>query len=262
MTPAISVLTPTFRHDEENRPDGLGMVANCLGSQTFQDFEWIICAPQPVADRIIVRDQQTRVLYDPPKREGDFYRLNGCWNHLVAAARADLLVFTVDNIWFGPNTLARFLKEYQADPNKCVSSYGHHFRVIVGKDKAAKPQVLWQGETRDGYMIDALGDKWDNKKLFPQYWEMALASIPKAKLLEVGGFDEEYDRVGGGNSEKEAALRLAKAGCTFELSNDIEVRNYTHERRYSGNWDTAYMASLAMLQKHAVEIKEGRRLKI
>lgn len=249
--PKISVLLPSFR------PDGLRLPGECILRQDFKDFEFLVSTPESVK-LPAQTDPRVRVLTDPPRRPGDFYGLNKAWNQLTQEARGELLVFTVDYVWFRPDTLRLFWQAYQNDPLGCVSSFGHHFR----KEIHHKPQILWQMETRTAWMAQTTPD-WDGASLKPEYWEMALASIPRAKLLEVGGFDEAYD-VGAGASEKECALRLAAAGCHFYIDGAIEVRNLTHgkdgARGYGADWDEAYRRARRMFAAHAQEVKAGRRL--
>jgi hypothetical protein len=224
------------------------MVWQCLERQTMQDFEWIVTAPDGKIRLGQPRDN-IKLLVDPPKRDGDFYCLNKAWNAAVGHATGDLLVFAVDWIWFNPDALERFWNTYVDDPLAVVSSYGHHFRRV---DKVTgRPEVLWQFDQRPavpGFKMPWFG------------FEAAFASVPRSKFLEVGGFDEKYDRVPG-NSEKDFAGRLMNAGCKVLLSPYIECRNFTHSKEgdYPRNWDEAYKESQEMFKADFKEIEVGRR---
>ena len=256
--PKISVLLPTIR------PEGLPMPTSCLGRQTFTDFELIVSMPQAMHDKVRLADPRARLVADPPKVEGDFYGLNKAWNNLVREAKGELLVFCVDNIWFEDDALECFWKLHEEHPDWCISSWGAHYRKI---SKAGVPEVLWQEETRGEYMQKALGDQWDGYSIFPEYFELAFASVPRQALVGVGGFDERYDQ-GAGWSEKELALRLAKAGCQFKLADlgklCVQIRNWTHPKTgdYGKNWDWAANIAHAMYAHDFQAIRSGARKRL
>jgi hypothetical protein len=241
-TPRVSVLTASAR------PDGLPMVARCLHRQTEPDYEWLLCLPEAEAAKVKIADPRVRVMADPPRRPGDFYRLNGAWNRLVAAARSDLLVFAVDWIWFGPDALERFAGSHREDPAAMISALGHHYRKVLGD----RPEVLWNYDGRAAQV-------GDDGAMPAEWMELSFASLPRPKVLEVGGFDEAYDR-GAGCSEKELALRLERAGCSAFLGWGVEHRIFTHAKASStAEWDAAYRRAGALLADHAREIAAGSR---
>src|SRR5690349_21364740 len=114
-TPRISVLTASCR------PDGLPMLADCLAKQTFRDFEWVVCVPpgttckSDLVDYLVERVPGVRFINDPPRRPGDFYRLSGAWNKLVAATTGPLLVFYCDWTWCEADALDIFWKGHLED---------------------------------------------------------------------------------------------------------------------------------------------------
>lgn len=241
-TPLISVLTASVR------PDGLPMVARCLSAQTEARWEWLISLPADKIGRFVATDPRIRVLADPPRRPGDFYRLNGAWNGLVREARADLCVFACDWIHFEPDALERFLGSYREDPLSCVSAPGHHYEQVWNN----KPEVLWEGDPRQHEVGPDGRMPW-------HMYELSLASAPRQKLIEVGGFDEDYDRVAG-MSEKECAGRLSAAGCDFFLAWAIQHRIFTHKKESTPTqWDAAYLRAVEMFRRHVEDIKAGTR---
>lgn len=236
MKPRISVVTASVR------PEGLGMVNACLTKQTNQDFEWLIAMPEAMLPAIRVTNDKTRVIAEPPKRDKDFYRLNGAWNALVREAKGELLVFCVDWIWFESDALERFWERYQEKTHVGVTSIGHHYRRVV----RGRPEVLWQMDTRPAQLADIPVDTWEGYP--PTMWENAFCSLPKKGVIEAGGFDEDFDRVAG-NSEKEMAQRMYRCGYRFQMSVEpaLEIRNFTHKKEVSAEeWDKAYKESMAM----------------
>lgn len=249
-TPLISVLTPSVR------PLGLVMVADCLARQTERRFEWLIGAPGDLKvdsgalARIRAAAPSVRIIPEPARRPGDFYRLNGAWNALVREARADLLVFTADWIWFEPGDLEFYLSVYREMPTACVSSFGHHYDEV--DPLTGRPEVLHTSDIRTSQPIP------ESREMPAGWMELAFASIPKPPLVAVGGFDEAYDQVAG-MSEKEVALRLEKAGCQFYLAKR-EIRNWTHPKTSTkGQWDRAYLKACELFERHAKEIAAGTR---
>ncbi len=260
MKPAISVLTPTVR------PEGLVMPWQCLERQTCQDFEWLISAPAGVM-KVFPNKPNIHLLEDPPKRPGDYYRLNGAWNNLAKHAKADLLVFCVDWIWFEDTALEQLLAHYLDDPNRGICVPGNHFRKIIN----GRPEVLWepdnrwnhvepdsQGMIHRPYLLpeDQIGDGWH---LDPHLMEMSFSGISKSKLISVGGFDEDYDRHFA-MSEKETCMRMFYAGYSFILDRTQNHRIYTHDREISSSeQDWRYQVSVKYFQKHVAEMAEGKR---
>lgn len=243
-TPRVSVLTATARED------GWQMVSRCLNRQTMTSFEWVLCCPESLANRMRFTDHRVRVIPDPPKREGDFYALNKCWNALAREARAECLVFAVDNIWFPKDALARFLEVHEADPLACVSAVGDHYRICP--PWSDKPEVQWLTDTR-------FGMQGPNGEMAPGLNELSLAMMPRSKVLEVGGFDEEYDRARGW-SEKEIGLRLHRAGCSFWLGTAVAHRIWTHTPDSTEPLrEAANARAREMFLTHAEEITAGTR---
>lgn len=244
--PKISIITPT------TRPTGLIMPSRCLSRQTIQDYEWLIAAPAETAEKIRPADTRTRVFADPPRREGDFYRLNGAWNDLIRQAKGELLIFMVDHIWFEPTAIEQFWAHYQDNPMRGVSSIGHHYDTIVYD----RPEVLWAFDERPTRLDARGGDRW---AINAMGMELAFACLPKEPLLAVGGFDEGYDK-GFGMSEYEACLRMSKLGVTYILGRSQEHRNYKHEREWTPQEQAErYGAAVRLFVRHAEAIEAGTR---
>lgn len=245
-TPRISVITAS------TRPEGLVMVGNCLAQQTFTDFEWLACLPGDKLGRLKI--PAVRFFEDPPRRPGDFYRLNGSWNKMALAARAPLLVFAVDWIWFGPDALESFAIAFEELPAACVTSIGHHYRKVVD----GRPERRHTDDRRQD-AAEELG--YAGGRCPAEYFEASFASVPREKLLAAGGFDEAYDAVRG-MSEKEAAARLEAHGCTFHLGTapEAEHRIWTHPHETpEAAWQPLYQEARRMYDGHVAEIKAGTR---
>lgn len=232
----LTVITPSVR------PEGLEIIKKCLDRQTFKDFEWIVVSPFEYKDAIWVQD--------PPKREGDFYRLNGAWNAALKRAKGELFVSIVDMIWFPPDTLEKLWGHYVANPRRCVTCVGHQYEKLVN----GKPEGLVWREPR------VRPDFKSFYEVAPSEMELCVASLPMKAVKEVGGLDEEYDKHAA-LSEKEMCYRIDKLGYTFWIEQSIEYRALYHPR-LSEAWDKHYESGCILYQKHRQEIAEGKRLKV
>jgi hypothetical protein len=234
--PQLSIITPTIR------PQGLPMVWECLKKQTVQKWEWLIGAPASMLDEIrslLPNDRRIRLFAEPERNPDDFYSLNRTWNMLVHEAQCEPLVFLVDWIWFPDDMLAK-LAPYPGG----VSGFGHHYKEIVND----KPEELWLKDQRDPTTQNVLA------------MELACAKLPRSAILEVGGFDEKYDKVAA-LSEKELCARLHKLGVPMQLNPALEYRNWTHPKEWP-NWDERFEAAKIVFNEDLKAIAEGRRLNI
>jgi hypothetical protein len=249
VTRAISIVLPTIR------PAGLPMVLGCLRRQTVGDWELYISTPNRpgMTDAVNAalrealapgqnHEYQSRIYLtvDPPKAGGDLYALNKAWNNLVRHSQSDRLLFLTDWVWFPDDTLARFLA-HPADVG--VSSTACHYRHVLG----GRPEGRWWTDPRLG------------KPFHAAHMELVCAMLPRPKLLEVGGFDEAYDRVAG-LSEKEACLRMHRAGCRFVLDENIRVRMWTHPKPEFPDWDGRYAAACDRFSRDTADVLRGHRL--
>lgn len=247
---SISVITPT------TRPDLLPILEKCLKRQDFQDFEWIITAPEKAYGSIqfemgiglVNREYPLTLLKDPPKTEGDFYSLNKGWNKAWANANGELIVNIQDGLWFPPDTLSKFWFNYQQKPKGLFSAIGHQYE---GFDEYGKPLTKMWHDPRSKTEITF-------EEVPPSEIEFCMSSVPKQALIECGGLDEAYD-VGPAVAEKEMCWRLNKLNWDFYIDHTIEYRAI-HHPRLTGNWDKLYTDVITPLFiKHMGELQAGSR---
>lgn len=232
--PKISIISPTIR------PDGLKIVEKSLKKQTFKDFEWIVSDANPHSTYWIKLPH--RLLYDCPKKKGEFYKLNSSWNNMINAAKGELIVFIVDNTEFPTNTLELLWEHYTTNPTTCISGVGSQF----DGDK-----LVWQDPRMQFEKVHPIA---------PMDMEFRLASIPKRAIQAVGGLDEAYDTVVA-NSEKELCMRIFSLGYLFLIDQRIHYKFYKHED-HGKKWDKLYIKSCELLQAHKNEIQVGKRLRL
>lgn len=232
----ISVVTPSVRYEM------LEVVKKCLGRQTYKDFEWIVVSPDKYAQAIWVSD--------PPKREGDYYRLNAAWNEGFRKAQGELIVSIQDGIWFPSDLLEKLWSHYQNNPRALVSAIGHQYEDVIN----GKPEgCVW----KDPRQTTQFGTFYE---VSPRDVEYCVASIPRQALFDVGGLDEEFDKYAA-LSEKEMNYRMDKLGYRFFLDQSLEYRAIKHPR-LSEEWEERYEKGCEYYQKCLQEIDAGGRSKL
>lgn len=232
----ITIITPSVR------PEMLPMVDKCIKRQTFKDYEWLVSSPKDYGFGTWVQE--------PDKREGDYYGLNKAWNAAFKQAKGELIVIICDGQWFQPDLLERLWNHYEDDPESVVGAIGHQYDQIEN----GKPEhMVW----RDPRARTDMGSFYETPST---EIEWCVASFPKKAIFEVGGMDEKYDQ-GAALSEKEANLRMEKAGYKCYLDQTIEYRAIHHER-LSKQWDDKYKIATEMYLEDARNILDGKRTKV
>ncbi len=245
MSTSISIITPTVR------PEGCEIIAKCLRKQDFQDFEWLIVAPEHLRAEIesYTASQPHKFVAEPPRREGDFYRLCGAWNKAWANSQGKLSITIQDKIWFPPDMLSRFWEHYVSNPKAVVTAVGNHFSEL---DSIGKPQnQVWQ----DPRMRTDLGTFYE---VAPSEIEFSVVSLPQQALIDSGGIDEIYDTCPAAG-EKEMVFRMRDMGYQMFIDQSIEYRAI-HHGRLNENWDKEYIEKTTKIFiNHMNQLSEGRR---
>ncbi len=211
----ISVVTPSVRKE------ALEITRKCLQNQTFKDFEWLIGSP---FDPEII---EAKWVVDDFK--GGVWTFNRINNKLLKEAKGDIIVTIQDNIWFAPDTLARF-KFWQdyLGPNWAVTGSGNIYSKL---DEIGKPFVLcWEDPRRSS--ISREGSAYE---VNPEDWEANFASAPKKMFEDIGGWDEKLDFTGFGMDQVSIVDRADIAGYRFWIDHNLECKGLKHER--NKDWD-------------------------
>lgn len=230
----ITVVSPS------NRKDGLEVVNKSLQKQTFQNFEWLICADYTPSFYSV--DSMTTLYPEPRKKRGDFYNLNKAWNLLFNKAEGELIVSIVDYTEFEPDTLQKLWDHYVNNPVTCVSGIGVRYKD--GKPSWVDPRSIGK----------------DKHIIHPIDMEFRLASVPRRAIQAVGGIDEEYDKVAA-NSEKEICVRMATLGYFFLIDESIIYKFYDYGGK-SEIWQKKWKKAQEMLNTHLNEIAGNKRLQL
>ena len=240
----ISVITPSVR------PEGLEIVARALQKQTFIDFEWIICTPNPLFDgggpKPWAKDKY-RWIQDDFK--GGFWSLNRVYNKLFKEAKGKILVSWQDWIFAAPDALQKFVDKVE-ETNGIVSGVGDQYEKI---GKFGKPEVkIWN----DPRKRKDLGDFYE---VYPNDIEWNFAAFPKKAVFDVGGMDQELDFRGFGGDQLQIMERIDTVGYKSYLDQTNESFTIRHDRSKHGgqkNWDSKHVLFNGEYDKRKKELTD------
>jgi hypothetical protein len=225
------------------------IVEKCLRRQDFVgEYEWLVSTSSKTLKEMEKTIKPDRIFLDPPKKEGDFWKLCGAWNQLYAHAKGELIVNIQDGVWFPPDILSKFWFHYQQQPRILVSAIGHQYDRL--DDRGMPINKVWHDpRSKTNVTFE------ENP---PSEMEMVMCSIPKQALIECGGIDEEYDTCNGAQ-EKEMCWRLNKMNWDFYIDHTIEYRAI-HHPRLTTNWDDVYVnKTTPLFIRHMMELESGTR---
>lgn len=219
--PKVSVITPTIR------PEGLDVVHKSLQSQTFKDFEWLICAKE--ACPITTDKFVTKWIADDFK--GGFWTLNRAYNKLFKNCSGKMIVTWQDWIWTRPDALQRLVDRVNDTDGGIISGVGDQYERL---NKWGKPEIkIWSDPRKN----DNHGDFYE---CFPNDIEWNFAAFPTEKIFAVGGMDEQLDWLGYGGDQLQVGERWDALGFKTYLDQTNESFTVRHDRSHFGGqelWD-------------------------
>lgn len=229
----VSVITIT------NRPGGIDMAWASLRKQTFQDFEWILVDElfERRAIEVVEYVASPRLYYmqavqkDPEKA----WNLSACYNFALLNARGKIVVSLQDYIWIPGDGLQRFVTAIEEMGEVFITGVGHKAErpgkedivdpdgpvTIFGKPFEGRPEGI---KERDGRIDGGTGIVETNYSFFELNW----SAFPMRVAEEIGGFDEEMDRVYGGENIN-FALRAHLAGHRIFMDKSNECVGIHHQ---------------------------------
>jgi glycosyltransferase involved in cell wall biosynthesis len=242
--PLVSVIVPTRRYGSVYE-----ILFNGLKNQTLKDYELLIVDDVP--------EDRSGLAEAYAKRHG----LNVKWmrskpnywksNRLIANARntalihaeGELVVFIDDYTWIPPRFLESHWKtwkeqgycligsvtavKYTPNPPEDLSTLPVH--TYDERSKTAYTiHMIQEGHPTPGALDTRLSLGYKEWKDCPPGWFYTCnASSPLAKIVEVNGFDEEFDCTS--EEDVDLGLRLARVGCRFWFKSNPDVTAYHME---------------------------------
>lgn len=235
----ISVVIPTY-----NRLDKLQVVLPLLLEQSFPatDYEIVVADSQSTdgtAD--YVRDLsgragEGRVRYVPGAYAGRAQARNAG----IAAAQAPAVLFTDADIIPAPDLVERHAAHH-ADQDKRVAVVGCELQVRSLDDYRAQ---------RDRPELRKPLHPASRKRLSWLYFLTGNASVRRADLLAVGGFDAAF--TGYGHEDLELGYRLEQLGVSI-LYDPLAVNFHWHPVRFEeqvGRMELAGVSTVRFARKH------------
>lgn len=171
------------------RSAGVDIVRETLKNQTFKDFEHIVRLSEP----------------------GPVPDLCHAWNSAIRESKGELLVFLEDYTRIEPDGLEKMWLRYQEDPEV-------GWTAPLGKVQAwgETPRWDWRVDRSDGAYT-----AWYE-------FEIDWACLPRKGMLEVGGFDEDYDS-GFSWENCDLGYRLFKLGWGFKVDTKNRAIAWDHD---------------------------------
>lgn len=236
----ISIILPT------NREGGLNITFSALKGQTLPSDEWELILIDDYANReelaFRLAKENNVKNFKYLKSKPNYWRAN----RLIANARNTgliyasnpLIVFVDDYIWFPPKFLEEHWKVYETTngkytligPSKAVKydpdkiehipklpapniSEKDYLKKLINEGRPITPEQLKRiMEVREFGVTDTRGGK--EVMDCPGSWFYCMnASAPLSKIVEINGFDEEFDLTS--EEDIDLGLRLQRVGCKF-----------------------------------------------
>lgn len=159
--------------------------------------------------------------------------LNTAYNKMLRRAKGELVVSLQDNIFIEPDTLQKCWDYYQKHPTRFVT-----FPVSQGSP-----------------------DKWDwrndqeERKVTELDWEIDFGMAPLLPLKEIGGFDEQLEKMTWGYDNVNVGVRAVMAGYEIWVMPEIKAIGLPHERETFRDKQKAIFHNMRL-----EEIRNGEKL--
>jgi len=236
--PNVSVVVPTY-----NRGHLLEATLQTLSQVEMPHnftFEVIICDDGSSDDTSgIVRSAEStldlKYCYQPDRGS----RQAAARNMGVKLATADTILFIDSEVLVAPNLIEKHLCRHTSSNSVVIGLTYGYYSDLCGADNGdpfeLSGQAWWIDIDKQQVMSDVRAPIFEaadyqlDKMTAP--WTLCWGnnfSVPKAALLEVGGFDELF--IGWGYEDLDLAYRLHKHGLVFQVAMDAITLHLPHVR--------------------------------
>ncbi|MDQ3703447.1 MAG: glycosyltransferase [Chloroflexota bacterium] len=211
-TPLVSVVVPTF-----NRRASLGRLLEALERQTYPNdrFE-VVVVDDGSSDGTVEWLRGYRARYPLRVMEQAHEGPSAARNRGVAAANGTLVLFLDDDVVPLPECIAEHVAVRSGMPEAEA--------VVIGPMSPPRdwPRPVWVRWVEDTLQEQYRAMQAGEFACSPRQFYTANASLPRARFLEVGGFDAEFKR----NEDVELAYRLQQNGLAFIFHPRADVLHY------------------------------------
>ena len=250
----ISVLYVT------NRPGGFDVLRGNLERQTFRDFDLVIV--DGYAHREPVVPCTFTYLSDPPRRENAVTNLRAACNEGLRRCEGEYVVFLQDYIWIPASGIERFVCAQEKERG----FYTGGGNIGEGPEKVDDGSFTIWGEP---YYGPPERIRWEDPRIgmsngplraSPDAWEDNWACAPRDALMELGGYEEEYDLGGLTWGEKELASRAEALGYPIIIDTTNRCMAWWHDGFWPNPLKRAPDRNELLFRRHQAELKAGRRV--
>lgn len=230
----VSVIIPTIRYG------GLDITFKGLGNQVFKDFELIIIDDVPKSRKREVSnyakqyDIAVKYLRSKPPHWKANKMISNARNTGLIHAEGELIVFIDDYIYVKPEFLHKHVSLYKE--SKCAYTLmGQlvNIRYCKPEDRPediSKIPVKTLKRTQGGDEVpwEDFRVKTGRREAHWGWFWTCNASAPLDKIIEINGFDEEYDG-GTAGEDMDLGMRLSRMGCRFIYNPGCKVWHMDHD---------------------------------
>ncbi len=250
----ISVILPT------NRPSGPMYGLHGLSKQTFpqEDFELIIVDDYPEDRSTLIVDtskllglENVLALKSKPHYWRSNRLISNARNTALIHAKGELVVFLDDYCWIRPRWLDKHWETYKKSPYTMVGAMRaveYTPNVYDGLDRLPTPEISAEDSEQTINGMDWVTEKQkerrrelsvygatdtrgvqDVRNCGGGWFYSCNAAAPLRKLVEVNGFDEEYDLTS--EEDIDLGLRLTRVKCKFWYRPDPDCTVFHMDHR-------------------------------
>ena len=249
-----TVITPT------NRPNGYKYALHALREQTMPQEDWeLIIVDDYLKDRAQILEEaeelgleNVRVFESKPNYWRSNRLIANARNTALIYAEGELIVFLDDYCWVRPKWLEEHWRTYRRGPYTMVGAMravkyvpGRYHRMDLvpppepGENYWEERERLRTWEPKEQKeRTREVGHFWvtDSRGRRPKrdcgggWFYCCNASAPLEKIVEVNGFDEEFDLTS--EEDIDLGLRLERVGCRFWYRPDYECTVFHVDHRW------------------------------
>jgi glycosyltransferase involved in cell wall biosynthesis len=250
-----------------NRLGGIDVLKGNLERQTFQDFEVVMVDGQlrdmTLLTSFLVRlGSRLRQFAEPPRKDGTLTNIWAAYNKGLSKCQGKYVVFLQDYIWIPPGGIGRFVRcqERQRGFYTGVGNVGEGPEKTVDGALTIWGYPYYGPPERIRWQDPRIG-AWDGQvvKVDPDMWENNWACAPRSALLELGGFDEEFD-FGWAWGEKDLAFRALKLGYKSYMDTGNRCMAWWHDTFWPNPYkDNETLSNKPRLDTKLAEMAAGKR---
>lgn len=227
--PLVSVVCITARKGMER------MLIENIKKQSYENLELIVIDKlyhERAAEVAGLLKQLTipHLHIPDPERDKEKYKfgLSHAHNAALHVANGELIVFLQDFYEIPEDGIKRFVNLYKRFPDRLIGGVDEQYSAEIDKDG----NINW-GEKQWTSMWMKIG-KGRRISVFAREWETCWAAAPKKLLMDLGGWNIEWDK-GHGWDNVDVAFRHIENGGQLIIDEGNKARGIRHKRDWQSD---------------------------